>query len=127
MDPTSVESAVPSTVEFRLPVGHVDSRGGRHRDGVLRVPRARDELAALRDFRVYLRRDAFLVVMLARLIERLGELEGVDVGLVERLAPDDLDLLGNLYRQLAGYGEESIADARGSRAMGTGGGGRGTP
>ena len=83
--------------------GYVDAEGRRHRDGVIRAARARDEMAALRDFRVYLRPRSFLAVMLARTVESLGELESVEVGTFDRLREGDLDLLESLYRELNGY------------------------
>lgn len=93
-----------SCVSFQLPVGYTDASGARHRAGLLRPARARDEVRALADFRVHLRPGAFLDIVLARTIERLGSLERVDVGTVERLCPEDRAALERLYRELNGYG-----------------------
>jgi hypothetical protein len=69
----------------------------------MRCARARDEVRALEDFRVFLRPAAFLDVILARTLVRLGDLERVDVGIVERLSQRDRALLEGLYREQNGY------------------------
>ena len=93
---------------FRLVDGYRDAQGRVHREGVIRLARAGDEAAALRDFRVYLRPESFLVVMLTRTIARLGTLAandgGINAGILERLSETDLCYLADLYRQLNGYG-----------------------
>ncbi len=88
---------------FRLPVGLRDERGACHREGVLRAATAKDELRALQDFRVYLRPESFLTLVLARTIVRLGEHVKVDVALVERLGDGDLEVLAGVYRELNDY------------------------
>ena len=92
--------------------GYSDPAGGVHRECVLRAALARDEIRALSDLRVHLRPDAFLAVMLARTVTRLGTLRRVDAGVIESLASGDRSELERLYRELNGY-----ADARdGARA-----------
>ncbi len=93
---------------FHLPIGLRDSRGRdsreqRHRDGTLRTATAKDEMRTLQDFRVHLRPESFLPLMLARTILRLGDLERVDVRQVETLSASDLDVLEEVYRELNGY------------------------
>ena len=93
---------------FRLPIGLSDSRGPdsrepRHRRGTLRAATAKDEMRTLQDFRVHLRPESFLPLMLARTILRLGDLERVDVRQVESLSTADLDVLEEVYRELNGY------------------------
>jgi hypothetical protein len=95
--------SVPLEVSFELPDGYVDGEGHRHRHGTIRPALARDEILVLGDFRVYLREDAFLDVMLARVVQRLGDLERVHVGIIERLSPSDRDLLERLYREINDY------------------------
>jgi hypothetical protein len=88
---------------FLLADGYRDREGKNHRDGILRCATAREELRALSDFRAHLRPESFLHVMLARVMVRLGELPGVDVGIVERLSRSDLAALECLYREMNGY------------------------
>ena len=60
-------------------------------------------MRTLQDFRVHLRPESFLPLMLARTILRLGDLERVDVRQVESLSASDLDVLEEVYRELNGY------------------------
>lgn len=103
---------VPET-SFTLPDGYRDPTGAVHRDGVLRPARAREELRALGDFRVHLRPEAFLDVVLPRVIVRLGDLATVDAGVVERLTPADREVLERAYREMNGYpaGSHDPADS----------------
>lgn len=103
--------------EFSLPDGLRESlRSGaperRHRVGALLAASAKDEMRVLQDFRVYLRPESFLHLMLARTITRLGDLERVDVSQVETLSRADLAVLEETYRELNGY-------AAGSSGRGT--------
>ena len=67
---------------FTLPRGYVDGSGTVHRDGVMRLATARDELIPLRDDRVRENPAYLTVVLLARVITRLGGLDYVHVGIV---------------------------------------------
>ena len=61
--------------EFTLPRGYVDRDGGLHRDGVMRLATARDELEPLRDPTISGPDDPRLtIVVLARVVETLGTL-----------------------------------------------------
>jgi hypothetical protein len=85
---------------FRLPRGYVDSSGQVHRDGVMRLATARDELIPLRDDRVR-ENPAFLtVVLLGRVVTRIGEIDDVHAGIIESLFASDLAFLQDLYRRI---------------------------
>jgi hypothetical protein len=89
---------------FVLPRGYLDGSGRVHRSGVMRLATARDELIPLRDDRV---RDnpAFLsVVLLARVITRLGTIDDVHAGVVEDLFAGDLAFLQDLYQRVNAEG-----------------------
>lgn len=90
-------------VPFTLADGYVDAEGRSHRRGTMRPALARDEILALGDFRVHLREGAFLDVMLARVVRRLGGLDAVNAGIVERLSSRDREILEALYREINGY------------------------
>lgn len=95
-------------VEFELPRGYVDTTGEVHRRGVMRLATARDEILPLRDPRVR-DNDAYLaVLLLSRVVERIGSIEDVTPGLVEGLFAADLDYLQRLYQQL-NRGSETVA------------------
>jgi hypothetical protein len=89
---------------FQLPRGYVDGQGTLHRDGVMRLATARDELVPLRDVRVQ-ENPAFLsVVLLGRVITRLGTLASVHDGVVEGMFASDLAFLQDFYRQINAEG-----------------------
>ena len=85
---------------FVLPRGYVDSSGRVHRDGVMRLATARDELVPLHDDRVRENPAYLTVVLLARVVTRLGTITDVHPGLVENLFATDLAFLQDLYRRL---------------------------
>lgn len=82
---------------FTLPRGYVDAAGTVHREGVMRLATARDELIPLRDDRVRENPAYLTVVLLARVISRLGGIDDVHVGVVENLFASDLAFLQDLY------------------------------
>jgi len=86
--------------EFTLPKGYVDDEGNIHREGVMRLATALDEIAPMRDPRVKAN-DAYLtVILLSRVITRLGDLRQVNPKVVENLFSADLAFLQNLYRKI---------------------------
>lgn len=85
---------------FLLPRGYVDGSGTVHRDGVMRLATARDELIPLRDDRVRDNPAYLTVVLLARVIERIGTIEDIHAGIIENLFATDLAFLQDLYRRV---------------------------
>jgi len=84
--------------EFTLPRGYVDREGALHRQGVMRLATARDELEPLRDPTISGPDDPRLtVVVLARVVERLGALELVTTHEIEGLFAADLAYLQDFY------------------------------
>ena len=90
------------TTEFRfvLPRGFVDRSGQLHRDGVMRLATARDELVPLLDDRVRDNPAYLTVVLLARVVTELGTLPDVNAGVIEGLFATDLAFLQDLYRRI---------------------------
>jgi hypothetical protein len=85
---------------FVLPRGYVDAAGTVHRDGVMRLATARDELVPLRDDRVRENPAYLTVVLLGRVITRLGTVTDIHAGIVEDLFAADLAFLQDLYRRI---------------------------
>jgi hypothetical protein len=84
--------------EFTLPKGYVDSNGTLHRAGTMRLATARDEIEPLRDNRVNGPDDPFLtVIVLSRVVTRLGTLSQVTPKDIENLFAADLAFLQDLY------------------------------
>lgn len=120
---TIASSGLRTEVEFTLPKGYVDSTGTLHRQGVMRLATAADEILPLRDPRVQQNGAYLTIIVLARVITRLGSLPDIDTRIVEGLFAADLDYLQRLYEKL-NSAEETDASApapaaqRGLRAVG---------
>jgi hypothetical protein len=93
--------------DFVLPRGYVDSSGAVHRAGTMRLATARDELQPLNDDRVKSNPAYLTVVILGRVITRLGPLQGseVNTSVVEQLFASDLAFLQDLYRRVNTEGQ----------------------
>ena len=85
---------------FLLPRGYIDSAGTVHRDGVMRLATARDELVSQRDDRVREDPSYLTVVLISRVVSRLGGIEDVHAGVVENMFASDLAFLQDLYRRI---------------------------
>lgn len=96
---------------FELPRGYVDPWGNIHRTGVMRMATARDELSPLSDARVLARPAYLTVVLLARVVIRLGTLDDRDVDdtVIENLFAADLAFLQDLYRRINQEGHTRAA------------------
>lgn len=86
--------------EFTLPRGYVDSEGTVHRRGVMRLATAMDEIAPLRDVRVSANQAYLTIVLLARVVVKLGTLSQVSTNVIENLFAADLAYLQAFYRQI---------------------------
>lgn len=100
--------------EFTLPKGYLDADGNLHRKGVMRLSRAIDEIVPLRDPRVRSNPAYATVIILSRVISRLGALEEVTPMVIEELFACDLSYLQTFYRQINEL-EAEAAEANGAR------------
>lgn len=88
---------------FTLPRGYVDAMGQVHREGSMRLATALDEIEAVQNPRV-LANEAYLpVVLLSRVMTRLGSLPSVTAAVLEQLYAADLAYLEDLYLRLNTY------------------------
>jgi hypothetical protein len=71
-----------------------------HRNGVMRLATAADEILPLRDPRVQQNPAYLSIAVLARVITRLGSMTELDTGTVEGLFATDLDFLQQLYERI---------------------------
>jgi len=94
--------------EFTLPKGYVDKNGNLHRDGVMRLSTAADEILPLKDPRV-LQNPAYLtIILLSRVVTKLGDLQVINPGVIEGLFSVDLAFLQQLYRQINESGSPRV-------------------
>lgn len=96
---------------FELPRGYVDGAGRVHRSGTMRVATARDELVPLRDDRVRENPAYLTVVLLGRVVTRLGAITDVHAGIIEDLFASDVAFLQDLYRRINAEGHTRAAVA----------------
>ena len=85
---------------FKLPRGYVDEEGTLHRDGTMRLATARDEIVPLQDYRVQSNRAYLVIVLLSRVITKLGTHKLISVDMVENLFSTDLAYLQEFYRKI---------------------------
>lgn len=94
--------------EFTLPKGYLDSDGNLHRKGVMRLATAIDEIAPLRDPRVKSNPAYATIIILSRVITRLGALSEVSPLVVENFFAQDLSYLQDFYRSINGLEREEV-------------------
>jgi hypothetical protein len=94
------EERLVTSFEFELPRGYVDGNGVTHRRGSMRLATARDELVPLADDRVRENPAYLTVVLLGRVVERIGTITDVHPGVIENLFASDLAFLQDLYRRV---------------------------
>lgn len=86
--------------EFTLPKGFVDKDGNLHKKGTMRLATAKDEIAPLQDHRVRSNQAYMIIVLLSRVITRLGDLKAIDSRTIEGLFSADLDYLQRFYQKI---------------------------
>jgi hypothetical protein len=86
--------------EFTLPKGYLDEDGTLHRKGLMRLAKAIDEISPMKDPRVKSNPAYATVIILSKVITRLGALEEITPVIVEGLFAADLNYLHRLYRQI---------------------------
>jgi hypothetical protein len=86
--------------EFTLPMGMLDDDGTLHRDGSMRLATAADEILPLRDPRVEKNPAYLTVILLSRVITRLGSARDITPKQVEGLFAADLAYLQDFYNEI---------------------------
>jgi len=90
--------------EFTLPTGYVDENGDLHRSGLMRLATAADEILPMRDPRVQQNPSYLTIILLSRVVTKLGNLSQVTPGVIEKLFNADFSFLQSLYSQINGDG-----------------------
>jgi hypothetical protein len=86
--------------EFTLPRGYVDAQGNLHQRGIMRLATARDEIEPLADPRVQANESYLAILLLARVVTRLGEISPVNPMVIETLYSADFAYLQDFYLRL---------------------------
>lgn len=93
--------------EFTLPKGYVDKDGNLHRQGIMRLATAADEIIPLKDPRVQSNPAYLVIILLSRVIIQLGSMEAINPKIIEGLFASDLTYLQELYNQINSNGKHS--------------------
>lgn len=96
---------------FTLPCGYIDTQGTLHRQGSMRMATALDEVEPLQDARVRANSAYLGILLLSRVLVRLGDISPVSVETVAGLFAADFVYLQELYLQI-NSGQSSIVETR---------------
>ncbi len=99
---------IQTEYEFILPKGFVDENGNLHRNGVMRLATAADEILPLKDPRVQQNPAYLTIIVLSRVITKLGDLNSVTTKTIENLFASDLSYLQAFYNKINGEGNTEI-------------------
>ena len=94
------QTPIQSQFPFVLPRGFVDERGVVHREGVMRLATARDEINTQADPRVRQNPAYLTVLLLVNTIRQLGGIAPCTEFVIENLYASDLAFLQDLYRRI---------------------------
>lgn len=94
--------------EFELPKGYLDAEGTLHRQGVMRLATAADEILPMKDPRVQSLPAYLLIILLARVVVKLGKLPAINPKIIEGLFSEDLAYLQDLYNRINGLSPRSV-------------------
>jgi len=91
-----------------LPCGYVDADGTLHREGLMRMATAHDEIAPLKDPRVQSNPGYLVLILLSRVVTRLGTLEQITPKVIEGLFAADLAYLQDMYQRINEQGHTRL-------------------
>lgn len=94
--------------EFTLPVGYVDESGTLHKEGTMRLATAADEILPMKDPRVQQNPSYLTVILLSRVVTRLGTLKMITPLMIEGLFAGDFTYLQELYNRINQNGSDGI-------------------
>lgn len=102
---------IQTEYEFTLPIGYQDEDGSLHREGTMRLATAADEILPLKDPRVQSNEAYLIVILLARVITKLGSVAHVNPKVIEGLYAADLAYLQEFYNRINRNGKASVPAA----------------
>ena len=108
MDVSSAPVLHQTEFPFTLPRGLVDPEGNVHREGTMRLATAFDEIEPIKDPRVRVNPGYLVIILLSRVITRLGSLDYINTGAIENLYSADLAYLQDLYQRINQSGHSRL-------------------
>ena len=97
--------------DFTLPLGYADGDGNLHRDGVMRLATAADEILPLKDPRVQSNEAYLTIILLSRVVVKLGAVGQVNPKVIEGLYASDLTYLQEFYNRINRAGKAEVETA----------------
>lgn len=96
---------------FTLPHGYLDRDGTLHREGIMRMATAADEVVPLKDPRVRSNAGYLVMILFSKVVTKLGDLGDGDINpkVIEGLFAGDLAYLQDLYRRINHSGDNVIS------------------
>jgi hypothetical protein len=100
--------ALQTEFEFTLPKGYVDEEGNLHKKGVMRLATAADEILPQKDPRVQQNPAYLAVIVLSRVVIKLGDLTNITLKTIEGLFSCDLAFLQDFYQRINMNGSAAV-------------------
>jgi hypothetical protein len=94
--------------DFTLPCGYVDEYGNLHQQGAMRLATALDEVEPLADLRVQANQAYLSILLLSRVVTRLGNIQPVPPSVMEGLFSGDFAYLQDLYVRINDFGTSVV-------------------
>lgn len=94
--------------EFELPRGYTMETGDVHKKGVMRLATAADEILPMKDPRVRQNPAYLPVILLSRVITKLGTLSQITTYIIENLYSTDFAYLQDLYQRINQFASPKI-------------------
>jgi len=108
MEVNGLRGAHQTEFPFTLPHGLLDPEGNLHREGSMRLATAFDEIEPIKDPRVRANPGYLVIILLARVITRLGSLEYLNTKAIENLYSADLAYLQDFYQRINQNGHSRL-------------------
>lgn len=94
--------------EFVLPKGYVDESGNLHKNGIMRLATAADEILPMKDPRVQANPAYLAVILLSRVVIKLGNVQSINTKVIENFFASDLSYLQEFYKRINENGSGKI-------------------
>jgi hypothetical protein len=99
---------IQTEFEFNLPIGYLDEEGNLHREGTMRLATAGDEILPFKDARVQGNQAYLIIILLSRVVTRLGTVGHINPKIIEGLYAADLAYLQEFYNRINRNGKATV-------------------
>lgn len=103
-----MKDAIQTEFPFTLPIGYVGEDGTLQKEGTMRLATAADEILPQKDPRVQQNPAYLIIIILSRVITKLGSLQSITPQIIECLFAADLAFLQEFYNRINQTGTPTI-------------------